>query len=246
MNKRTLLFSLVFILFSGLTYWSWTKLKISPRSPTILRLALDNVVESLDPAKAYSDDSLVVSAQVMEPLFQYHYLKRPYEIQPLVAESLPLFEQKGSFIKIKLKKKILYHDHPAFGGKMRTLKAEDFVLQFKRLAMESLKSPGRSLFTGLILGFDEYGKKIKEDWKKLQSTPLEGVEALDDHTLLIRLMRTEPNIIYYLSLNFVVPVPWELVKFQENNLDKVLVGTGPYRYTGFNGDVPAGFLSELG
>ena len=144
----------------------------------------------MDPSQAYSDDSLIVSAQVLEPLFQYHYLKRPYEIQPLVAEALPQFEEKGLILKIKILKGISFHDHPAFKGKSRYLKAEDFVNQFKRLAMKSLKSPGRSLFSGLVLGFDDYGQKINENWKKIKSTPLEGVTAVDDQTLMIRMSRS--------------------------------------------------------
>lgn len=234
MKKRTLIVFLVIICTLGLGYLGWTKFSFKSNKPSLLRLSLDTTFDSLDPAKAYSDDSLVVSAQVLEPLYQYHYLKRPYEIQPLVADSLPQIEKKGTVLKIKIKKNIVYHDHPAFKGKKRLLKAEDFVYQFKRLAMDSLKSPGKSLFSGLIVGFDNYGKEINEDWKRLKTHPLEGVTAVDDHNLLIKLTRSEPNMIYYLALNFVVPVPFELIEHQENNLDKVLVGTGPYEYTGFH------------
>lgn len=233
MKKRTLISFFVLIAVLGLGFLGWKKFRPNGGSRSQLNLSLDNAIESLDPAKSFSDDSLVVSSQVLEPLYQYHYLKRPYEIQPLVAESLPQFEQKGSVLKIKLKKNILYHVHPVFEGKKRVLKAQDFVVQFKRLAMESLKSPGRSLFSGLVIGFDSYGKKIGEDWKKINSTDLEGVEAPDDQTLIIRMNRAEPNIIYYLALNFVVPIPWEIVEAEENHLDKILVGTGPYELTGF-------------
>jgi oligopeptide transport system substrate-binding protein len=232
MKKRTLLFFLLFLGLIGLGYLGWTKLKFNSGNPSLLSLSLDNAFDSFDPAKAYSDDSLIVASQVLEPLYQYHYLKRPYEIQPLVAEALPLFEEKDTVLRIKLKKKIFYHEHPSFKGKPRYLKADDFVVQFKRLAMKSLKSPGKSLFSGLILGFDEYGDKIHEDWKKIKTTPLEGVVAVDDSTLIIRMSRAEPNMIYYLALNFAVPVPWEIVEYEENKLDKVLVGTGPYEYSG--------------
>lgn len=232
MKKRTLLFFLLFLGLIGMGYLGWTKLKFNSHIPSLLSLSLDNAFDSFDPAKAYSDDSLIVAAQVLEPLYQYHYLKRPYEIQPLVAEALPLFEEKDTVLKIKLKKKIFYHDHPSFKGKPRYLKAEDFVIQFKRLAMKSLKSPGKSLFSGLVLGFDDYGDKIHEDWKKIKSTPLEGVTAADDLTLVIKMSRAEPNMIYYLALNFAVPVPWEIVEYHGNNMDKVLVGTGPYEYSG--------------
>ena len=233
MKKRTILIVIAFISLIGLGLIVWKKFKFQSLSPSLLSLSLDNAFDSLDPSKAYSDDSLIVSSQVLEPLYQYHYLKRPYEIQPLVAAELPLFEQKGLVLKIKLKNKIIYHDHAVFKGKTRYLKAEDFVNQFKRLAMESLKSPARSLFSGLILGFDDYGKKINENWTKIKTTPLEGVVAMDDQTLVIKMSRPEPNMIYYLALNFAVPVPWELLVAEENKLDKVLVGTGPYEYTGF-------------
>lgn len=44
----------------------------------------------LDPAKAYSSNEYAIIAQVYEPLFQYHYLKRPYQLEPLLAAAMPL------------------------------------------------------------------------------------------------------------------------------------------------------------
>jgi oligopeptide transport system substrate-binding protein len=234
MIKRVIALSTVLIVLLGLSYWGWQLHNESVSKVSSIRLALDNAVESLDPAKAYSDDSLVVSSQVLEPLYQYHYLKRPYEIQPLLAESAPQIEQKGLVLKIKLKKNIFFHDHPAFSGP-RPLHANDFIIQFKRLALNSLKSPGKNLFMGLIEGFTEFGEAIKDDWRKIPEVPLSGIQAEDERTIVIKLTRAEPNMVYYLALNFVVPVPWELVLHYENNLDKVLVGTGPYQFTGFDG-----------
>jgi oligopeptide transport system substrate-binding protein len=235
MRKLAALSVLILFLFAAGTYWTWKQLPFAPVGVSVLRLSLDNVVESLDPAKAYSDDSLMLTSQVMEPLFQYHYLKRPYEIQPLLAEAPPQVLEKGKIIKIKIKKNIRYHDHPSFMQQKRTVKAEDFVNQIKRLALKSLKSPGRSIFAGLIEGFEGFDLLIGEDWEKISSTKLLGVEAIDEHTLLLRLTRPEPNIIYYLALNFVVPIPWEVLSYEKNDLSKIIVGTGPYQYRGFNG-----------
>lgn len=228
MRKTTIAFAaaiagLLFLAFLGIK-----NLKLTSHNDSSLRLTLDDKVESLDPAKAYSDDSLFVSAQVLEPLYQYHYLKRPYEIQPLVAEALPQITNKGTLVTIKIKQGIFYHPHPAFGDRKRELEAEDFVTQFKRLAMDSLGSPGRGLFEDLVIGFKEYGNIIGSDWKKFPTTPLAGVEAKDKHTLVIHLSKSEPNIVYYLALNFLSPVPFELVKSTNNKLDKILIGTGPY------------------
>lgn len=232
MNKRTLFIGFLTAAFCVLTWWTWRQLNIKPLTRSSLNLSIDNNVESMDPAKAYSDDSLVLSAQVLEPLFQYHYLKRPYEIQPLIAEAMPQVERDGTLLRIKIKPGIYFHDHVAFKGR-RELHADDFVTQFKRLAMSGLKSPGKSLFSGLVVGFDEYGAEIGDDWRKIRTYPMRGVEARDRWTIVIHLTKPEPNFIYYLAMNFVVPVPWELVEFHKNNLDHVLVGTGPYVFRRF-------------
>ncbi len=232
MRKSTIVLVVLSLGFLSLAIWSWDKLNFSPVSKTHLRLSLDNKVESLDPAKAYSDDSLFVSAQVLEPLYQYHYLKRPYELQPLIAEGFPKVSNKGKLVVVHLKKNIFFHPHPAFENKTRELVAEDFVTQFKRLALEELKSPGRGIFTGLIEGFQDYNSLVEGNWENLPKFPMKGVRALDKYSLEIELLKSEPNINYYLALNFLSPVPWELVKYTGNKLDNILLGTGPYIYQG--------------
>jgi len=84
----------------------------------------------LDPAKSYSSNEYTFLAQIYEPLLQYHYLKRPYELIPLTAEQMPKIEylnsrfkkiersnqHKASYFKyiIKIKKNINFQPHPAF------------------------------------------------------------------------------------------------------------------------------------
>lgn len=233
MRKTTIVLAALTAGLLFFTYWGWNNINFGSINETSIRLSLDDKVESLDPAKAYSDDSLLVSAQVMEPLYQYHYLKRPYEIQPLLAEALPQVTEKGKLLTIKIKKNIFFHPHESFKGKPRELTAEDFVTAFKRLSLDGLKSPGRSLFAGLVIGFDDYNEKIGGDWKKFPTTAIDGITAKDKYTLQITLSQSEPNIIYYLALNFVSPVPWELVEANQNNLDRALIGTGPYVFREF-------------
>ncbi|MEY3788967.1 MAG: hypothetical protein RLZ75_3175, partial [Pseudomonadota bacterium] len=43
----------------------------------------------LDPAVAYSENEYAFLAQIYEPPFQYHYLKRPYQLTPLTANKMP-------------------------------------------------------------------------------------------------------------------------------------------------------------
>lgn len=85
----------------------------------------------LDPARAYSEDEYEFMNQIYEPLVQYHFLKRPYEIIPLTAVSVPtstLYDKDGRLLppeaparevarvvyEITLRPGIRYENHPAF------------------------------------------------------------------------------------------------------------------------------------
>ena len=53
----------------------------------------------LDPAQSYSSNEIAFTAQIYEPPLEYHYLKRPYELKPLVATEMPTvryFAEDGS------------------------------------------------------------------------------------------------------------------------------------------------------
>ena len=83
----------------------------------------------LDPVRSYSAEEGLFLDQIYEPPLQYHFLKRPYELIPSTAESMPditLLDEKlvpldsdsdtasFSLITVKLKPGIQYQPHPAF------------------------------------------------------------------------------------------------------------------------------------
>ena len=55
----------------------------------ILYQSFDERPKHLDPAVAYSENEYAFIAQIYEPPFQYHYLKRPYQLIPLAANKMP-------------------------------------------------------------------------------------------------------------------------------------------------------------
>ena len=90
--------------------------------------------KTLDPARSYSSNEYIFVAQIYEPPFQYSYLKRPYELEPLTAVSVPTpvyLDKKNrrlpanadkekiaySVYRVRLKKGIQYQPHPAFAKK---------------------------------------------------------------------------------------------------------------------------------
>ena len=93
----------------------------------------------LDPAVAYSANEYIFIGQIYEPPYQYHYLKRPYQLEPLTAVNMPLIHYfnadgvllEGDFLEtdiaytdylIEIKQGILYQPHPAFILNQRRLK----------------------------------------------------------------------------------------------------------------------------
>ena len=85
----------------------------------------------LDPTASYSNNETPITYQVYEPLFGYHYLKRPFELIPKLAEEVtqpyyldkegnrlpadaPADQIAQSVYDIKIKKGVMYAPHPAF------------------------------------------------------------------------------------------------------------------------------------
>ncbi len=85
----------------------------------------------LDPVRSYSSNEYSIIGQIYEPPFQYHYLKRPYELIPLTAVGVPkpvYFGKDGEVLpsdvpdekvakavyEIKIQQGIKYQEHPAF------------------------------------------------------------------------------------------------------------------------------------
>jgi ABC-type transport system substrate-binding protein len=203
-----------------------------------LALAINNTVKSFDPVTAFDDDSLSVIGQSLDTLYQYHYLKRPYEVIPSLAQGMPVISENGKRYIIQIKKNTKYHNETKFLKlkDSRMVKAADFELQFKRIAFKPLKSVGKSLFSGKIVGFDDFSNEVGNSFEKMLSKKIEGVTVIDEYTLQIDLNKPEPNLIYFLSMNFVTPVPRELVEKYNNDLSKVLLGTGAYYLSSFTNE----------
>ncbi|MEO7404372.1 MAG: peptide ABC transporter substrate-binding protein, partial [Burkholderiales bacterium] len=101
------------------------------RSENILYRSFAERPKTLDPARAYASDEWNFVQQIYEPPLQYHYLKRPYELVPQAADSMPEVRYIGADgatlpanapassiaftdYVIHLRKDMRYQPHPAF------------------------------------------------------------------------------------------------------------------------------------
>ncbi|MDI6747796.1 MAG: ABC transporter substrate-binding protein [Rhodocyclaceae bacterium] len=132
----------------------------------------------------------------------------------------------------------------------RELTAADYVYGIKRLAHPRLHSPILGLMSEYIVGLGDLAQHLQksvlagrrdsaDDWLDLRNEILAGVEVLDRYSYRIRIKGKYPQFLYWLSMPFFAPMPWEADKFHsqpgmaEKNLtlDWYPVGTGPYMLT---------------
>lgn len=129
----------------------------------------------------------------------------------------------------------------------RQLTANDYVYQIKRMAHPEVHSPIAGLMSKYIDGLTELSKQLtghhkqnpKAGYIDLNNFDLPGAVVIDDDTFEITLTQKYPQFIYWLSMSFFAPMPWEAVYFysqpgmKEKNitLDWYPVGTGPFMLT---------------
>jgi ABC-type transport system substrate-binding protein len=155
--------------------------------------------EGFDPAAAHDLYSGTVEQAIFETLYTYDYLARPAKLVPLTAEALPVVTDNGLTYTIKVKKGIYFTPDPAFKGAKRELTAEDYIYSLKRLADPKIRSPWTWLVDGKIVGLDEQAAKAKEMGSFDYAAKIPGLEAVDSHTLRIRLKQPDYNLPYVLA-----------------------------------------------
>ncbi len=101
------------------------------KDETVLYTSFNLRPKHLDPARSYSANETLITGQVYEPPLQYHYLKRPYQLEPLTADKMPeltFLDMHGeplpadaasediafSQYTITIRPGIAYQPHPAF------------------------------------------------------------------------------------------------------------------------------------
>ncbi|MHC4479344.1 MAG: ABC transporter substrate-binding protein [Planctomycetota bacterium] len=198
--------------------------------------ALGEDPHGLDPVQAGDTLSGGIVAQIYDSLYEYHYLKRPYELKPCLAAAMPEVSEGGLTYTIRIKQGVLFQDDPCFtesGGKGREVTAEDFVYSIKRLADQGNKPRGWWLLQGKVVGLDEFHeesvKRAAAGERMDYERTVEGLRAVDRYTLRIRLKERFPQLKYALEMSYTAAVPREAVEHYGEDFVNHPVGTGPYR-----------------
>lgn len=215
------------LLFISLVLSSCTKDR--DLNKKVLNIAVGAEIKGMDPIYANDVYSGSEIARVYEGLFEYHYLKRPYTLVPNLADSMPEVSSDGLTYTIKVKKGVMFHDDLAFkGAKGRELMASDFVYSIMRLADPKLQGLGWWVLQGKIKGLDEWRDKYAAASKVDYDEKIEGLMALDSHTLQVKLKKPFPQFLYALAMPFTFAVAREVVEKYGSEFLNHPVGTGPF------------------
>ncbi len=198
----------------------------------VLYHTLASRIKGLDPAIENDMGCYIVAGQILETLYQYHYLKRPYTIVPLLAKEMPWFSDDGLSCEITISEGVYFQDDGCFtGGKGRELKAEDFVFSIKRIADIKNRSQNWPLLAGRIVGLDEFRQYTRGCASRDEvdyGRAVEGLAALDEYRLLIKLRRPWPEIAFALADPATSAVAKEAVDYYGQDIISHPVGTGPF------------------
>jgi oligopeptide transport system substrate-binding protein len=174
---------------------------------TSLRIAVEPTA-SLDPRALESPDSLLLASQLFDGLVTYD--PKSLDVLPAAAVRWDVRDQGRTFV-FRLRKGMRFHN----GSPVR---ARDFVFAWNRLADPVDANPFAFLLEP-VAGFDEYQEQ-------LQVTGMEGLDAPNDRTLVVRLSSPWPDFVALLGHPALSPVP--PVASRPEYAQRP-IGNGPYR-----------------
>ncbi|MFO1326243.1 MAG: ABC transporter substrate-binding protein [Rubrivivax sp.] len=198
----------------------------------VLRYAFQIAESGFDPARINDTYSRLITGHIFEALYGYDHLARPARFVPLTAAAMPEVSADFRNWTIRLRPGIFFADDPAFDGRRRELVADDYVYSFKRFVDPAHKSPlwtSMSQFT--IVGLSELREQALQQKTPFDyERPIEGLRALDRHTLQIRLHEPRPRLIESLAISDLYgAVAREVVQRYGERTPEHPVGTGPFR-----------------
>lgn len=182
---------------------------------TQLIVGLDNEVERLIPIKIKSPQSLPVSMQIYQGLFD---LDEEGKLIPQIIEKYETKDFKRWIFHVR--RGVYFHKSKIFKNMTREVTADDVLYSLTRFS--SSESFGAFVLTDSIKGAREYNQgKINF---------IEGLKIIDKFTLQIELIQPERFFLNRLSTAWISVFPREQDKKElaEKVGFSIAIGTGPY------------------
>jgi peptide/nickel transport system substrate-binding protein len=208
-----------------------------------LRVASVGDVDALDPLIAYSAESWQVIRALTRQLVTYAGNKTSIgddtKVVPDLAESWDVSPDRLTYT-FHLRDDIAYS-----GASTRPITAQDFVYAIKRFPDPNAQVSAITYYNALFAGFEEYSAEFAKVptgdlgavKNFIDTHEISGVKALDDRTFQLTLTQPASDILDILTLNFVSPLPEEVVsKYYADSLEfrQNYASSGPYSISSYD------------
>ena len=192
--------------------------------------SMDESPSSLDPVQAANIYANHILENVLDTLYAYKYLARPYALKPNLADGWPTISADRLTYTIRIKQGVRFQDDPAFpGGKGREVTAADFVYSLRRNFDPSTRPQGAWFWQGRIVGLDAW-KDAGSDYA--QEVP--GLRALDRYTIQVVLTRPYPQLLDTFAQGYAGVIPREAVEHYGREFGVHPVGSGPFKLVAYD------------
>ena len=217
-------------------------------------LALSGPPKTFDPAVSYNAADHAILANVYETLLEYHYLRRPYELIPGLAEAVPeATPQRDGRVayRFRLRPGMRFQQDACFapgnrGVADREILASDVAFALMRIADPTVISPVVATFSK-IEGFEEFAKRLaalresdpdfaqrRIDRQYAGAGGVDGLVVRGRYELDVVLHEPYPQLLYWFAMPFTAPVPWEAVDTYDGDGGRPFfkehpIATGPFR-----------------
>ncbi len=211
--------------------------------------SLDENPTTVDPQRASDVDSLYISSNIHDTAYEFHYLKRPFEIVPSMATAMPQKRWRTDFpglagrrvysLRFALRRGLRFQDDPCFaGGRGREIRIDDIILAFRRAADDRIEPFGKTFLMDKLLGFREYHEQLSRAVAAAEepgaanthdaiqtafAQPIAGVHRVDDYTLELAYFAPYPQALFFLTNITSSPVPAECLAYYDGS-----AGRGTY------------------
>jgi len=197
-----------------------------------LRVAFQVAETGFDPQATSDLYSEFVNRHVFDALYSYDYLARPYKLVPNTAAGMPEISPDGLTWTIRIRKGVYFSPDPVFNGRKRELTADDYIYAWKRLLDPKLRSPYLFYVEDKFVGANAVVEQAKQTGKFDYDAKIEGLAALDRHTIRFKLTSPDFVLAHNLTQTPMAAVAREVVEkygAPENGWTMSNpVGTGPY------------------
>ena len=203
----------------------------------VLRVAFGSAETGFDPSMISDLYSRTITPHIFEALYTYDHLARPAKVKPLTAIGMPEVSADFRTWTIRIQPGIYFADDAAFKGPngqqmRREMVAQDYVYAFQRVADPANKSQLWSwVETFGLVGLVELRQEGIAAKKPFDySRTIEGVRALDRHTIQFKLRESRPRFLTSIAGSDLLGAQArEVVEHYGDAIAAHPVGTGPFR-----------------